>query len=85
MEELIQNVEIINQINYTDFIKYNLRLPNGNKIVLDQCRATYNFALIPMPIIILAGTYEVEAKDKTLHQKTGILRIYPNRIDLLIK
>lgn len=85
MEELIQNVEIVDEKNINDYIVFKLQLPNGKTIILDQCRATFNFKLIPMPNSSLVGYYEVEGDDKTLHQRTGILRIYPNGIDLLIK
>ena len=85
MEELIRDVEIVNQVNYTKYIQYRIKLPNGQIILLDRCRATYDFRLIPMPIIILVGFYEVEDTDKTLHQKTGVLHIYKNKYDLLLK
>lgn len=85
MEKLIRNVKIVCQINYTSYIRYRLKLPNGQIILLDNCMAAYNFKLMPMPIIILEGTYEDVASDKTLHQKTGVLHIYPNGLDLLLK
>jgi len=85
MEELIQNVEIVDEKNINDYIVFKLRLPNGKIIILDQCRATFNFKLIPMPNSSLVGYYEVEGDDKTLHQKEGFLHRYLNRQDLLLK
>lgn len=85
MEELIQNVEIVDEKNINDYIVFKLRLPNGKTIILDRCRATFNFKLIPMPNRSLVGYYEVVREDKTLHQKEAVLHRYPNRQDLLLK
>jgi len=84
MEELIKNVEIIKRDHYTDYIKFHIKLQNGKIIVLDRCRATNDFKLIPMPIEILAGEFEVEDTDKTIKTKAGILHIYSNKNDLLL-
>lgn len=85
MGELIQNVEIVDEKDIYDYKVFKLRQPNGKTIILDRCRATFNFKLIPMPNTSLVGYYEVISDDKTLHQKEVVLHIYPNRQDLLLK
>lgn len=80
----IKNVVIISQTNHFDSISYEIKLPNNDIMKLEHCVATYDFILIPLPIIVMMGFHSVIDKGKLTHEKAGFLHIYANRVDLLL-